>query len=81
MKASWDTTYLAYYEKYIEPKIDCCGWWSATRVEWNGRTDLSIWTSNQEEAVNRQLQERLDFRSTTIVGVCRNFNNWHTKAY
>ena len=43
---------------------------------WRGFTDLSIWTSNQVEAANRQYRERLEFRSATIVEAIRHFDDW-----
>ena len=76
LKDSWDPTFANYYQKFIHSKIDLSGWWSAKACGWRGFTDLSIWTSNQAEAANRQYRERLEFRSATIVEAIRHFDDW-----
>jgi hypothetical protein len=76
LKDSWDPLFAEYYKKFIDPKIDMSGWWSAKACGWRGFTTLSIWTSNQAEAANRQYRERLEFKSATIVETIRHFDDW-----
>ena len=48
----WDSKFKAYWERYVERRVDKVSWWTIKKLGWKGYTDLSLWTSNMSEGNN-----------------------------
>ena len=75
-KTTWDPKFSAYYDKYVEKKVDMVCWWTVKQLGWKGFTSLSLWTSNLCEAGNNLFRNRLDYREVSLVQAIRHFRDW-----